>query len=147
MTLYTEVTLTPKQSAECLVPSGAFPTTFLCFRRSDSRLSGLVRYWYTKYRLVEVYLRCIIHFYMHTYMECVFSTSMRVRVSMFARGVHPRPGQLLAVAWRVATFADRRPLAGINVTGLMMSPWQVSFVRFLWPLLCVRNSVTCEWFL
>lgn len=59
--------------------------------------------------------------YVYTNMECVFSRSMRLRVSMFARGVHPRPGQLLAVAWRVATLADRRPLAGINVTGLMMS--------------------------
>jgi len=79
-------------------------------------------------------------------MECVFSTSMRLRVSMFARGVHPRPGQLLAVAWRVATLADRRLLAGINVTGLMMSRWQVSFVQFMWLSLRVRTSVTCKWF-
>jgi hypothetical protein len=55
--------------------------------------------------------------YMYTHMD---SRSMRVRVAMYARGVHPRPGQLLAVAWRVATLADRRPLAGINVTHLMM---------------------------
>jgi hypothetical protein len=60
--------------------------------------------------------------YMYTHMNSVFSSrSMRLRVAMYARGVHPRrPSQLLAVAWRVATPADRRPLAGINVTRLMM---------------------------
>jgi hypothetical protein len=38
------VPLIPLQSAECLVPSGALPTTFLCSRCSDPWLSGLACY-------------------------------------------------------------------------------------------------------
>lgn len=69
---------------------------------------------------MEAYLRRMVS-YMYTHMNSVFSSrSMRLRVAIYARGVHPRPGQLLAVAWCVATPADRRPLAGINVTHLMM---------------------------
>jgi len=64
-------------------------------------------------------------------MNNVFSRSMRLPVAMLARGVHPRSDQLLAVAWRVATLADRRPPAGIDVTCLMipriqLSSWQLS---------------------
>ena len=69
---------------------------------------------------MEVYVWRMVS-YMYTHMNSVFSSSsMRLVVAMYVRGVHPRPGQLLAVAWRVATPADRRPLAGINVTQLMV---------------------------
>ena len=69
---------------------------------------------------MEVYVWRIVS-YMYTHMNSIFSSrSMRLGVAMYVRGVHPRPGQLLAVAWRVATPADRRPLAGINVTQLMV---------------------------